>query len=62
MAENSRYNIGVYDWQADTSVNPSAVLDEISALWLESPAFDDGNGKKYFECHRAAIISNFCQA
>jgi hypothetical protein len=40
-------DVEVYDWQADTSINPSAVLDEVSAIWLESPAFDDGSGNQF---------------
>ncbi len=40
--------IEVFDWQAQgASINPSTVLDEVAAVWLESSAFDDGGGNNY---------------
>ena len=35
--------IEIYDWQAvGASLTPSVILDEINAVWIESPAFDPG--------------------
>ncbi len=42
-------DVEIFDWQANTSVQPSAILNEISAAWLESPAFDDGAGNNYLD-------------
>lgn len=40
-------DIEIFDWQADTTANPDSILDEISSIWIESPAFDDGSGNQY---------------
>jgi len=39
-------DVEIYDWQA---LNISAVESEISGLWIESPAFDDGSGNNYID-------------
>ncbi|MFH1676218.1 MAG: hypothetical protein ABIC40_04255, partial [bacterium] len=41
-------NLEIFDWQAiGASANPSVVLDEISNVWIESPAITDGAGNNF---------------
>ncbi len=39
-------DVEVFDWQADSL---SSVLTEISSIWVDSPAFDDGAGNNYVD-------------